>query len=158
MILNTFNFNLNKEFWKMINKTTTELLKELEKFNTFQEYENANKDFFISKSLSEYLCDLITEKKLIKADVIRKAELNENYAYQLFSGLKKSPQRDKLICLSIGMDLSVDETNSLLKLAGLSPLYPRIKRDSIIIININSHKSVIETNEALFEEKEETLN
>ena len=112
----------------------------------------------ISKSLSEYLSDLITERNLTKADVIRKAELNENYAYQLFSGLKKAPQRDKLICLSIGMDLSVSETNSLLKLAGFSPLYPRIKRDSIIIININSRKSVIEINETLHEEGENTLN
>lgn len=56
------------------------------------------------------------------------------------------------------MGLSVEETNSLLKLAGLLPLYPRAKRDSIIIMNMNAHKSVIEINEALFEEKEETLN
>lgn len=142
----------------MINKTTTELLKELEKFNTFEEYENANKDFMISKSLSEYLCDLITEKNLKKADVIRKSELNENYAYQLFSGLKKSPARDKLICLSIGMNFTLDETNSVLKLAGLSPLYPRVKRDSIIIIGFNENKSVIEINEMLFENGEETMN
>ena len=118
----------------MYNKSTTELLKELENFSNFKEYKKANNDCMISKSLSEYLSDLITERNLTKADVIRKAELNENYAYQLFSGLKKAPQRDKLICLSIGMDLSVSETNSLLKLAGFSPLYPRIKRDSIIII------------------------
>ena len=142
----------------MYNKSTTELLKELENFSNFKEYKKANNDCMISKSLSEYLSDLITERNLTKADVIRKAELNENYAYQLFSGLKKAPQRDKLICLSIGMDLSVSETNSLLKLAGFSPLYPRIKRDSIIIINIKSRKSVIEINEALHEEGENTLN
>lgn len=58
----------------------------------------------------------------------------------------------------LGMDLSVNETNSLLKLAGLMPLYPRTKRDSIIIMNINARKSVIEINEALFDEQEETLN
>ena len=56
------------------------------------------------------------------------------------------------------MDLSIDETNSLLKLAGLSPLYPRIKRDSIIIINMNNKKSVVEINEELYNEGEETLN
>lgn len=108
--------------------------------------------------MSEYLCDLITEKNLKKADVIRKSELNENYAYQLFSGLKKSPARDKLICLSIGMNLTLNETNSVLKLAGLSPLYPRVKRDSIIIIGFNENKSVIEINEMLFENGEETMN
>ncbi len=142
----------------MQKKSTAELLKELENFSSFEEYENANKDYLISKSLSEYLSELIAERNLSKAEVIRKSELNENYAYQLLSGLKSAPNRDKLISLSVGMDLSVNETNSLLKLAGLSPLYPRVKRDSIIIINMNAHKSVIEINEALFEENEETLN
>lgn len=142
----------------MKNKSTTELLKELEAFSNFQEYEKANKKFMLNKSLSEYLCDLLNEKNLSKAQVIRKSQLNDNYAYQLFSGTRKSPQRDKLICLAIGMNLSLNETDSLLKLAGFSPLYPKLKRDSIIIININSRKSVIETNEALYEADEETLN
>lgn len=142
----------------MLNKSTTQLLKELENFNTFEEYENANRDSMISKNLSEYLTDLLNERNLTKAEVIRKAELSDSYAYQIFSGLKTAPKRDKLICLSIGMGLSVNETNSVLKIAGLSPLYPKIKRDSIIIINMNNNKSVVEINEALYNEGEDTLN
>lgn len=139
-------------------KSTTELLNELKNFDSFKEYEKINKNSMINKTLSQYLCDLLEEKHLKKSDVIRKGELNESYAYQMFSGVKSTPSKDKLICLSIGMDLSVDETNSLLKLAGLSPLYPRIKRDSIIIINMNNKKSVVEINEELYNEWEETLN
>lgn len=142
----------------MLNKSTTQLLKELENFNTFEEYEKVNKASMINKNLSEYLSDLVTERKLTKAEVIRKAELGESYAYQMFSGVKTAPKRDKLICLSIGMGLSVKETNSVLKIAGLSPLYPKIKRDSIIIINMNNGKSVVEINEALYNENEDTLN
>lgn len=139
-------------------KSTTELLNELKNFDSFKEYEKINKNSMINKTLSQYLCDLLKEKHLKKSDVIRKGELNESYAYQMFSGVKSTPSKDKLICLSIGMDLSIDETNSLLKLAGLSPLYPRIKRDSIIIINMNNKKSVVEINEELYNEGEETLN
>lgn len=139
-------------------KSTTELLNELKNFDSFKEYEKINKNSMINKTLSQYLCDLLEEKHLKKSDVIRKGELNESYAYQMFSGVKSTPSKDKLICLSIGMDLSVDETNSLLKLAGLSPFYPRIKRDSIIIINMNNKKSVVEINEELYNEGEETLN
>lgn len=139
-------------------KSTTELLNELKNFDSFKEYEKINKNSMINKTLSQYLCDLLEENHLKKSDVIRKGELNESYAYQMFSGVKSTPSKDKLICLSIGMDLSVDETNSLLKLAGLSPLYPRIKRDSIIIINMNNKKSVVEINEELYNEGEETLN
>ena len=68
----------------MIRKTTTQLLKELENFNTFEEYENANRDSMISKNLSEYLTDLLNERNLTKAEVIRKAELSDGYAYQIF--------------------------------------------------------------------------
>lgn len=142
----------------MLNKSTTQLLKELESFDTFEEYENANRDSMINKNLSEYLTDLLNERNLTKAEVIRKAELSDGYAYQIFSGLKTAPKRDKLICLSIGMGLSVNETNSVLKIAGLSPLYPKIKRDSIIIINMNNNKSVVEINESLYNEGEDTLN
>ena len=78
----------------MIRKTTTQLLKELENFNTFEEYENANRDSMISKNLSEYLTDLLNERNLTKAEVIRKAELSDGYAYQIFSGLKTAPKRD----------------------------------------------------------------
>lgn len=142
----------------MLNKSTTQLLKELESFDTFAEYENANRDSFITKNLSEYLTDLLTERNLTKAEVIRRGELSGDYAYQIFSGLRAAPNRDKLICISIGMGLSVNETNSVLKIAGLSPLYPKIKRDSIIIINMNNNKSVAEINEALYNENENTLN
>lgn len=142
----------------MKQKSTAELLKELEKFSSFEEYKRVNNDCMINKTLSQYLNELIAEKNVSKAEVIRKSEMGETYAYQLFSGLKKAPARDKLICLAIGMNLSVDETNGLLKLGGLLSLYPRVKRDSIIIIGINNNKGVSAINEELFESKEETLN
>lgn len=77
----------------MIRKTTTQLLKELENFNTFEEYENANRDSMISKNLSEYLTDLLNERKLTKAEVIRKAELSDGYAYQIFFRLENCPEK-----------------------------------------------------------------
>lgn len=105
----------------------------------------------ISKSLSEHLCELLIEKKL------KKSEISSDYAYQIFSGTKSSPNRDKLISIAIGMGLSVDETSGLLKLAGLMPLYAKNLRDSIIIFGINNSRSVCEINEMLFEKGENTI-
>lgn len=65
-------------------KSTTELLNELKNFDSFKEYEKINKNSMINKTLSQYLCDLLEEKHLKKSDVIRKGELNESYAYQMF--------------------------------------------------------------------------
>lgn len=141
----------------MKTKSTTELLKELSGAASFDEFVKQNREFMIDKSLSEHLLELLAEKKLKKSDVIRKSELDQNYAYQIFSGTKSAPARDKLICLAIGMDLSVDETNGLLKLAGLMPLYPKNMRDSMILFGINNDKDVCEINEMLFEKGEETI-
>lgn len=130
-----------KEMNKMKIKSTSELLKELSATENFDEFAKENKDYMISKSLSEHLCELLIEKKLKKSEVIKKSEISSDYAYQIFSGTKSSPNRDKLISIAIGMGLSVDETSGLLKLAGLMPLYAKNMRDSIIILELTTVKA-----------------
>ncbi len=142
----------------MKQKITSELFKELSSVGSFEEFIKNNKDYMIDKTLSQYLNDLLEEKGLKKSEVIKRSELGETYAYQIFSGLKSSPKRDKLICLAIGLDLSVEEINGLLKIAGLIPLYPKNYRDSIIIFGIKNNKGVCEINEMLFDKGEQTLN
>ena len=51
--------------------------------------------------------------------------------------------------LAFGMKLTLDETRKLLKIAGLSDLYVRIPRDSVIIFCLQNGKNLIETNEML---------
>ena len=89
--------------------------------------------------------------------MIRNAELNEIYGFQIFAG-KRTPSRDKLICLCIAMGLTLDETQATLKIAGLAPLYPKNKKDSVILFGIQHGKSIGTINEMLFELSEQTLN
>ena len=51
--------------------------------------------------------------------------------------------------LAFGMGLSVLETRKLLKVAGVSDLYARNPRDSIIIYCLNKGLSLIDANEYL---------
>lgn len=141
----------------MVNVPTIRLIRSLSQTNSLQEYMGKNSDFFIDKSLAEYLGELLIENGLRKSQVIKNSELSDDYGYQIFSGVRKSPSRDKLICLCIGMDLTEEETDGLLKLAGLAPLYPKNKRDSIIIFGIQEGQSVCELNLHLFEYGEQTL-
>jgi hypothetical protein len=83
--------------------------------------------------------------------------MNEIYAYQIFSG-KRKPSRDKLLCLCRGMELNSVETNQLLKSAGFAPLYPKNKRDSIIMFGFEKGQSVVDINEVLYDNGEKTLN
>ncbi|MBR0277767.1 MAG: hypothetical protein IJQ50_04835 [Clostridia bacterium] len=104
----------------------------------------------VDNPVCEYLVAIVEEKGLQKADVIRKSNIQTNYAYQIFSGLK-IPSRDKLIALCFGLELGLSEAQTLLKYTGYAQLYPRIKRDSIIIKALEKHMDVIDCNITLDE-------
>lgn len=67
------------------------------------------------------------------------------YAYQILSGIR-TPSRDKLIQLALGMNLELEEVQSVLKYSGNAPLYAHNRRDSIIIFAINKKTTVIDLN------------
>jgi len=138
-------------------RSTTILLKSLAGYNDLKAYIEEHKEIFIETSLAEHLCRLLEEKQLAKMDVVRQSELSKDYALQLFSGLRKTPSRNKLICLCVAMGLSFEESDGLLKLAGLAPLYAKNKRDSIILYGIEHKQSVIKINQSLHEHGEQTI-
>ncbi len=130
-------------------KSTSDLLGVLKSKKNYSEFFQNEIGELIFKSLDEYLGVLLKEKNLKKSEVIEKSNLDKNYAYQLFNGIKKNPSRDKILMLAFGMKLTLDETRKLLKIAGLSDLYVRIPRDSVIIFCLQNGKNLIETNEML---------
>ncbi len=137
-------------------KTTAELLKALEKNNNINHYFAANSDDFINITLSAYLNQLLAEKDINKAKAIEKSNLNNIYAYEIFSG-KKNPSRNKLLQLIFGMELDLITAQRLLRTAGVSELYPRNKRDSIIIFAINNKLNLLECEEMLEEMGEDFI-
>ena len=137
--------------------STTNLLHVLTESKDLREYIETNRDSFVNDTLSDFLNRLLQEKGMRKTEAIKRAELNENYVFQIFSGLRKTISRDKLICLGIGLQLTAPEADRLLKLAGLAPLYPKIKRDSIVLYGLINRQSVSEINHVLYENGEKTL-
>ena len=137
-------------------KRTTDLLNELSNSSHIDKYLKENDEYLIDQALSKFLCDMLEEKSLSKSDVIKKSDINEIYGYQIFSG-KRTPSRNKLICLCIGAEFTLDETNEILKVGGFSPLFPKIKRDSIIIFGIQNHYPIWKINESLYDHQLQTL-
>ena len=137
-------------------KDTSKILEELGFCADFRTFYDENKSYMVSQTLSELLNDLLKTKGLKKAQVIKAAELSEVYAYQIFSGLRV-PDRKKLLCLAIGMELNLDEVQTLLKCAGYSTLYVKLPFDSIVLYGICKHLSVMAINELLYEYDLETL-
>lgn len=132
-----------------MNKTTDELMNFLMSKEDLPQYIEENSNEFLQSSLCQYLNQLQTEHGLKKGDIIADALVERSYGYQIFSGRKETPSRDVLISFALAMKLSLDETQSLLRIAHMAMLYPRVKRDSIILHSIAKHESVIQCNTAL---------
>ena len=115
---NFSNFNNDKS-----QKTTDQLLKILQNSNDINSYLTDNDSNISNISFHEYLTQLLDEK-----------------------GLTKTPSRDKVIALALAMQLTLDEANRLLHLSNNGILYPKIKRDSIIIFGLENNQKIIDLN------------
>lgn len=139
-----------------MNKNTQELLKLLKNSRKIESYLSSQSKELQEFSLPEYLDKLLKEKNLKKSQCILEANLQRNYGYQIFSG-ERTPSRDKLLSLCIAMRLTPEETHSLLCATGYADLYPKNKRDSILIFALEKHLNLLDTNELLYDLGEKTL-
>ena len=137
-------------------KDTSKIVEELGLSPDFKTFYRENKDYMVTSSLSDLLAQLLMEKGLKKAQVIKNAELSEVYGYQIFSGIRV-PERKKLLCLAVGMGLNIEEAQQLLKCAGYSQLYVKLPFDSVVLYGLCKELSVVQINELLYEYGLETL-
>ena len=137
-------------------KDTVNLLEELKNCSDFNRFYRDNENSIISMSLSQLLEGYLKEYGMKKADAIRRSELSEDYAYQIFSGLRV-PERKKLLSLAIGMQLNLEQMQTLLKTAGYAQLYVKNAFDCILIYGICKKLSVADINYLLFDYGMETL-
>ena len=61
------------------------------------------------------------------------------------------------MCICIGLQATLEETQELLKQAGYAQLYPKNKREAIIAHGIVHGTALGEINDKLFTENEKTL-
>jgi len=83
-------------------------------------------------SFAAYYDEMLKTHGRRRAAAIANSGLEMHYAYQIMAGRKKA-SRDKLICLCIGAGMTVKQTDRALQRGMVSPLYPKRKRDAIIM-------------------------
>jgi hypothetical protein len=137
-------------------KDTSKIVEELGICPDFKTFYNENKDYMVKEDLAAMLDGLLRKYNLKKSQVIRAAEMSEVYAYQIFSGIR-IPERKKLLCLAVAMQLALDEVQTLLKCAGYPVLYVKLPFDSIVLYGVCKKLSVVQINELLYEYGLETL-
>lgn len=130
-------------------RNTKDLEQKLAVCAQVEQYLDENADQMLDCSVSEYLAQLLNERGLKRTDVINASGLNDIYAHQIFSG-KRTPSRDKLLCLCFGMKLSTEETQELLKRCGYPTLYAKKRRDSVILYALFHKMPLMQCNEELY--------
>lgn len=138
-------------------RVTAELLEQLLASASTEAYlknEASNLEF---RRLSDYVNDLLEEKGLTRAEVFRSGGINETYGYNVFSGEKKNPSRNRVLMLAFGLRCNLAETQRMLRLAHVNELWPRISRDAIIIRALETGKTREECDDELYRLGEDTI-
>ncbi|MEA4845891.1 MAG: hypothetical protein VB106_01530 [Clostridiaceae bacterium] len=127
---------------------TSALLSRLFKAPDLKTFFESNADEMAVPPFHFYILELCRKSEQVPERIIRRAAIDRTYGHQIFNGTRK-PSRDKVIQLAFGFGLDVDGAQELLKLARHTALYPRIKRDAVILRCLNEHKDMLETQSSL---------
>ena len=136
----------------MDKKNTDGLQQELMDSTDLSQFLSRNQD----KSVAELLNHLFEKKSISKAALAKQAGMSEIYLHQIFAG-RRTPSRNRLLCLCYGLEASIEETQELLRLCGMAELYPKLKRDAIIYYGLLHKLDLFVINDKLFDENEDTL-
>lgn len=142
-------------------KSTDELSKILENKKNrkdLDEYLSQNRDNFSNQTFAELLEQTLKENKVSKTDAVKRSNLENHYAYEIFRETKdKNLSRNKIIMLCIAMEADLEQTRKLLLKKQYAPLYPKNERDSIIIFGLQRKLSIIDINNLLYDKGFEIL-
>lgn len=108
------------------------------------------------RELPAYLNKLLALRGMRRSEVVRKSSLNATVVYDIFAG-KSKPGRDHAIMLAFGLGCSLRETQRLLRMAGHSELWCKIRRDAILIWCIEHGYDRVATDDELYRLGEKTL-
>lgn len=137
-------------------KDTNDLRQELMEAADLDRFLAENQENFENGSVCDLLRQLFRKRKISKAALAKQSGMSEVYLHQVFAG-RRNPSRNRLLCLCFGLTATLEETQELLKQCGLAQLYPKNKRDAILLYGIVNGMDLFAVNDKLFAENEETL-
>ncbi|MGN0563506.1 MAG: helix-turn-helix domain-containing protein [Candidatus Heritagella sp.] len=137
-------------------KETNRLQQELMEAASLDQFLSENQENFHSDQIHELLNTLFQKRHISKAALAKQSGMSEVYLHQVFAG-RRTPSRSRLLCLCFGLSATLEETQELLKQSGQAQLYPKNRRDVIIMYGLLNGITLFEVNDRLFSEEEETL-
>ncbi len=109
-----------------------------------------------SSDLPTYLQQLLQEREMKRIEAIHAAQLDETYGYQIFQGTRR-PSRDKVLQVAFALRCDLKETQHLLAYADAGALYPKNRRDAILIYALTHGLDLSQTETELYRFGETTI-
>lgn len=101
-------------------------------------------------AFSEYIKDLLKEKRITQQMVFLKADIPEKYGCKLLSGEKHTRQRDIILRICYAAELTLEQTQRALRKYEMPQLYAKIPRDAFLMLIFKDRPGgIIEVNELL---------
>ncbi len=130
----------------MKNKNTNEIINDIK--HSIETIKYPSDNFIKVEQFYTLIQKRIKELSIKQINLIKEIGLDEQNGYKYLNGSKKI-NRDLAIKILISLNYSFDEIQSLLKIYQYPILYPKIKRDYLIITSIINNNTVDKTNEVL---------
>ena len=129
---------------------TGELLDKVVKTTSISRFIKRHGKSMEQVSFSSHITGLCTAMNVLPAHVIEKSGIERTFGHQLFNG-RRNPSRDKVIQLAVGFGMNYKEAQELLQAARKSILYPKIKRDAVVIYALENNLSFCDMQATLSE-------
>ena len=137
-------------------KNTDDLRQELTESADLGRFLQENQSEFLSETVAHQLSELCRNYGISKAALTKQACISEVYLHQIFAG-RRTPSRNRLLCICYGLGASLEETQALLRCCSYAPLYPKDRRDAIIQHGLLHGTGLMEINRTLETQGLETL-
>ena len=137
-------------------KNTNDLQEALMDAPDLNRFLDENRENFNNTSVADSLNQMILKQRISKSALARQSGMSEVYLHQVFSG-RRTPSRTRLLCMCFGLQATVEEAQVLLKQCGYAPLYPKNRRDAILLYGLSHKETLFQINDTLFDKGEETL-
>ena len=135
-------------------RLTEDLLEHLLEASSPEAYLDAE-DVSGNRELTDYLFERLEARGGKRADVVHESGINQTVVYDIQG--KSRPGRDHAIMLAFGLRCDLRQTQRLLRLAGVSELWCKQRRDAILIWCIDRGYTREQADDELFRLGEKTL-
>ena len=140
-----------------MNRSTDELMKVLKEKDSIDSFLDENASEMVNNDLKNAMEDLLEKYGMNRQEVIASTHIERSYLYRLMNGKRVNPSRDVLLQFGLALKAELDDVQKLLRIARLPMLYPRVKRDAIVIHSLNHKEGVTRCDDMLFDHGEKLL-